>query len=179
MTTNRYNRVPQSAPNQTGQAQPRRHLKLEQWKAEGQSFPTDGHKTILNRINNESKTNKKRTNIDNKNKTQQNRKILLHTPEKKKKKKTVSQQQKKKKKERKKKNNNKKSKTPLPPPKKTTTKQQNKQNKKITTTAWHCVLIYCKKPQRHSFLTFIFQKAGHVATNFYSWLLSGILMSLI
>ena len=70
----------------------------------GQSFPTDGHKTILNRINNKSKTNKKQTNIDNKNKTQQkhrlwhslrfsqhiiNHKILKHPPEK-----TVSQQQK-------------------------------------------------------------------------------------
>ena len=35
------------------------------------SFPADGHKAILNKMNNKSKTNRKRTNIDNYNKPQQ------------------------------------------------------------------------------------------------------------
>ena len=35
------------------------------------SFPTDDHNGILNKLNSESKTNRKRTNIDNYNKPQQ------------------------------------------------------------------------------------------------------------
>ena len=62
-----------------GQAQLRRHLILEQWKAEEQSFPTDGHKIIPNIIKNKSKTNKKRTNIDNKNYKTQKKHTLWHS----------------------------------------------------------------------------------------------------
>ena len=39
------------------------------------SFPADGHKAILNKMNNKSKTNRKRTNIVNKNKPQQKHRL--------------------------------------------------------------------------------------------------------
>ena len=41
----------------------------------GQLFPRDGHKAILNKMNNKSKTNRKHTNIDNKNKPQQKHRL--------------------------------------------------------------------------------------------------------
>ena len=41
-------------------------LKTAQVKSQGDSsFPTDGHKAIQNKFNSKSKTNRKRTNIDN------------------------------------------------------------------------------------------------------------------
>ena len=40
--------------------------KQHKWKAKrDSSFPIDGYKAILNKLNNKSKTNRKRTNIDN------------------------------------------------------------------------------------------------------------------
>ena len=39
------------------------------------SFPADGHKAILNKMNTKSKTNRKRTNIDSKNKPQQKHRL--------------------------------------------------------------------------------------------------------
>ena len=41
------------------------------------SFPTIDHKAILNELNSKSKTNRKRTNIDNENKPQQKQSIAL------------------------------------------------------------------------------------------------------
>ena len=75
MIRNRYNRIP-CPKHQTGKG----HLnfdgtngnfdgtkiKTAQEKSqEDSSFPTDGHKAILNKLNSKSKTNRKRTNIDN------------------------------------------------------------------------------------------------------------------
>ena len=41
-------------------------IKTAQVKSQGDSsFPTDGHKALLNKLNRTSKTNGKRTNIDN------------------------------------------------------------------------------------------------------------------
>ena len=50
-----------------GHLQLRRHLnKTVQVKSQGDSsFPTDGRKAILNKLNSKSKTNRKRTDIDN------------------------------------------------------------------------------------------------------------------
>ena len=42
---------------------------------EDSSFPADGHKNILNKMNNKSITNRKRTNIDNYNKSQQKHRL--------------------------------------------------------------------------------------------------------
>ena len=39
------------------------------------SFPTDGQKAILNKLNSKSKTNRKRTNADNWNKPQQKHRL--------------------------------------------------------------------------------------------------------
>ena len=39
------------------------------------SFLTDGHKAILNKLSSKTKTNRKRTNIDNKNKPQQKHRL--------------------------------------------------------------------------------------------------------
>ena len=59
------------------------HVRLRQHKiktvlAENQedsSFPADGQTAIINKMNNLSKTNTKRTNIDNKNKPQQKHRL--------------------------------------------------------------------------------------------------------
>ena len=41
-------------------------IKTTQVKSQGDStFPADGHKAILNKLNSKSKTNRKRANIDN------------------------------------------------------------------------------------------------------------------
>ena len=40
-------------------------LRLKQKQQEDSSFPTDGHKAILNKLNGKSKTNRKRSNIVN------------------------------------------------------------------------------------------------------------------
>ena len=70
MIRSRYNPVPHPASkteqerdtyNQDGTK-----IKTAQVKSQGDSsFPTDGHKAILNKLNGKSKTNRKRTNIDN------------------------------------------------------------------------------------------------------------------
>ena len=76
MIRNRYNRIPHPAlktkrerdtHNQDGTK-----TKTAQAKSRGDSsFPTDGHKAILNKLNRKLNTNRKRTNIDNLNKPQQ------------------------------------------------------------------------------------------------------------
>ena len=51
-------------------------IKTAKVKSQGDSsFPTDGHKAILNKLNSKSKTNRKRTNIDNWNKPQQKHRL--------------------------------------------------------------------------------------------------------
>ena len=67
MIRNRYNRIPHPALN----TKPERDtynldctkIKTAQVKRQGDSsFPTDGHKAILNKLNSKSKTNRKQTN---------------------------------------------------------------------------------------------------------------------
>ena len=49
---------------------------MAQAKSQGDSsFPTQGHSAILNKLNSKSKTHRKRTTIDNKNKPQQKHRI--------------------------------------------------------------------------------------------------------
>ena len=70
MIRNRYNQIPHPALN-TKQERYTYNLdgtkiKTAQAKSQGDSsFPTDGHKAILNTLNSKSKTNRQRTNINN------------------------------------------------------------------------------------------------------------------
>ena len=70
MIRNRYNKIPYPALN-TKRERDTYNLegtKIKTAKAKSQgdsSFPTDGHKAILNKLNSKSKTNRKQTNIDN------------------------------------------------------------------------------------------------------------------
>ena len=69
MIRNRYNQIPYPALN-TKRKRDTYNLdgtkQKAQVKSQGDSsFPTDGHKAILNKLNSKSKTNIKRTNIDN------------------------------------------------------------------------------------------------------------------
>ena len=67
MSRNRCNRVPYPAPNtKINGKETRAKIKTTQAKSQrDSSFPADGHKAILNKMNNKSKTNNKRTNTDN------------------------------------------------------------------------------------------------------------------
>ena len=70
MIRNRYNRIPHlpQTPNGKGTRTTKTALKLKTTQMKSQrdnSSPADGHKAILNKMNNKSKTNRKRTNIDN------------------------------------------------------------------------------------------------------------------
>ena len=61
-----FHTLPQTA-NGKGTRKSKTALKVKtpQVKSQGHSsFPADGHKAILNKMNNKSKTNRKRTNID-------------------------------------------------------------------------------------------------------------------
>ena len=62
MFRNRYNRIPHPAPNTKWEGetynQDGTKIKTTQMKRQG------GHKAILNKMNNKSKTNRKRTNTD-------------------------------------------------------------------------------------------------------------------
>ena len=70
MVRNRYNRIPHPVLNTKRERdthnQDGTKTKTAQAKSQGDSsFPTDGHKAILNKLNSKSKTNRTRTNIDN------------------------------------------------------------------------------------------------------------------
>ena len=70
MIRNRYNLIPYPALNTKRERDPYNldgtEIKTAQMKSqEDSSFPTDGHKAILNKLNSKSKTNWKRTNIEN------------------------------------------------------------------------------------------------------------------
>ena len=70
MIRNRYNRIPHPALNIERERVTYNYddteIKTAKVKSQGDSsFPTDGQKAILNKLNNKSKTNRKRTNIDN------------------------------------------------------------------------------------------------------------------
>ena len=70
MIRNRYNRIPHPALNTNRERdtynQDGTKIKTAQVKSQGDSsFPTDGHKAILNKLNS------KRANIDNRNKPEQ------------------------------------------------------------------------------------------------------------
>ena len=78
MIKNRYNRIPYPALNTKREREratynlDRTKIKTTQVKSQrNSSFPTAGHKAILNKLNSKSKTNRKRTNIDNQNKPKQ------------------------------------------------------------------------------------------------------------
>ena len=67
---NRYNRIPHSAQNTKRERDTYNEdgtkIKTTHVKSQGDSsFPTDGHKAILNKLSSKSKTNRKWTNIDN------------------------------------------------------------------------------------------------------------------
>ena len=67
MIRNRYNRIPHPALN-TKRERGTHGTKIKTAHVKSQgigSFPTDGHKAILNKLNSKSKTYRKRTNIDN------------------------------------------------------------------------------------------------------------------
>ena len=70
MIKNRYNRIPYPALNTKRERDTYNldgtKINTAQVKSQGDSsFPTVGHKAILNKLNRKSKTNRKRTNIDN------------------------------------------------------------------------------------------------------------------
>ena len=70
MIRNRYNRIPRPALNTKWErdtySQDGAKIKTTQVKRQGDSsFPEDGHKAILNKLNSKPKTNRKRTNIHN------------------------------------------------------------------------------------------------------------------
>ena len=80
MIKNRYNRIPHPDPNTTRERDTYNldgiKLKTVRVKSQEDSYiPTDGHKAILNKLNCKSKTNRKRTNIDNLNNPQQKHRI--------------------------------------------------------------------------------------------------------
>ena len=70
MIRNRYNQIPHPALNTKRERDTYNlegtKIKTEHVKSQGDSsFPTDGHNAILNKLISLSKTNRKRTNIDN------------------------------------------------------------------------------------------------------------------
>ena len=70
MIKNRYNRIPHPALNTKRERDAYNQDGTKTWTAQvksqgGRPFPTDGHKATLNKLNSKSKTNRKRTNIDN------------------------------------------------------------------------------------------------------------------
>ena len=68
MIRNPYNRIPHHALNTKRDTynQDGTKIKTVQEKSQSDSsFPTIGHKDILNKLNSKSKTNRKRTKIDN------------------------------------------------------------------------------------------------------------------
>ena len=67
---NRYNRIPHPAPNTKWEMDTYNwdgaKIKTTQMKNQmDSSFPADCHNAFLNKMNNKSKTSRKRTNIDN------------------------------------------------------------------------------------------------------------------
>ena len=70
MIRNRYDRIPYPALNTKRERDTYNldgtKIKTAQVKCQGDSsFPTDGHKAILNKLDSKSKANRKRTNNDN------------------------------------------------------------------------------------------------------------------
>ena len=61
MTLENKNKKNKQTKNKKKQKKKTKKKKQHKWK--GSSFPTDDHKAIINKLN--SKSNRKRTNIDN------------------------------------------------------------------------------------------------------------------